>query len=253
MQTLQEIHIGKSGKVSDKWSSYLATYERAFSPLRDKEIALLEIGVQNGGSLEVWANYFANGQLFVGCDINPKCVNLDYCDDRIKVVVGDANSQEAFNAITHQEQTFDLIIDDGSHLSRDIFATFINYFPVLKPGGIFVVEDAHTLFMNSYGGGILNHLSAQKFFYKLADLVSFEFWSAELPLSTFFTDFFPSGQVPPFLLEGWVDAIQFRNSMIIIEKAVNPTHNKLGLRSIVGHEAIVEPTVLSIKPDSRFF
>src|SRR5947209_9549052 len=55
--TLLSIARRHRGKVSDKWESYFSTYEALFQPLRTKPISLLEIGVQNGGSLEIWARY----------------------------------------------------------------------------------------------------------------------------------------------------------------------------------------------------
>ncbi|BBU71528.1 hypothetical protein ICHIJ1_14470 [Fluviibacter phosphoraccumulans] len=253
MKTLKELHLTRKGKVSDKWSSYLDFYDRLFSSFRLEDIKLLEIGVQNGGSLETWSSYFPNAQIFVGCDINQKCRDLIYQDKKIHVVVGDANSETAYQQVRQLTTYLDVIIDDGSHQSRDIFLSFLNYFPLLKPGGLFIVEDAHTLFMNQYGGGILNNHSAQKFFYKLSDFVSYEFWSNHVSLEAFFADFFPTDQMPQFLVDGWVESVQFRNSMIVIEKAITPSHNKLGARLIAGSEAVVEPSILEQKPDSRVF
>ena len=51
--------IEHKGKISDKWNLYLDIYERIFCSLRNKPISLLEIGIQNGGSLEIWASYFS--------------------------------------------------------------------------------------------------------------------------------------------------------------------------------------------------
>ena len=31
---------------------------------------MLVIGVQNGGKLEIWTNYYGKGEKFIGCDIN---------------------------------------------------------------------------------------------------------------------------------------------------------------------------------------
>lgn len=253
MKTLKELHLAKSGKVSDKWSSYLDFYDRLFSSLRLADIKLLEIGVQNGGSLESWSSYFTNAQLLVGCDINPKCGELIYQDKKTQIVVGDANGDAAYQQIRQLCTDFDIVIDDGSHQSRDILLSFLNYFPLLKPGGLFIVEDAHTLFMSQYGGGVLNNHSAQKFFYKLSDFVSYEFWSAHVSLDAYFCDFFQPGKMPQFLLDGWVESVQFRNSMIIIEKATVPSHSKLGSRLIAGSAAIVEPSILVQNPDSRAF
>lgn len=253
MKKLKTLHLEKTGKVSDKWSSYLDFYDRLFSPIRLQDIRLLEIGVQNGGSLETWSSYFPNAQCLVGCDIDPKCGALRYDDPRVHVVIGDANSEPAYKNIINISEQFDVIIDDGSHISRDIFYSFINYFPLLRPGSFYVIEDSHTLYMSQYGGGILNQLSAQKFFYKLAELLSYEFWSDSVALDAFFSDFFLSGQLPSFLAEGWVESVQFRNSMIIIEKAITPSHSKLGDRLVTGSQAIVQRAVVDEALDSRRF
>ncbi len=100
MKSIQEIYSSKTGKVSDKWESYLPHYNEIFKPLQKKNVSILEIGVQNGGSLEVYAEYFASGESFIGCDIDQKCSDLDYDDDRIKVVVGNVNKETTYKKIT---------------------------------------------------------------------------------------------------------------------------------------------------------
>ena len=52
-KSLREVHSEQQGKVSDKWARYLDIYEAAFANFRDLPVRVLEIGVQNGGSLEV--------------------------------------------------------------------------------------------------------------------------------------------------------------------------------------------------------
>src|SRR3990167_79541 len=42
--SIEQLHRSKTGKVSDKWSSYLPYYDRLFSPLRFSPVRLLEIG-----------------------------------------------------------------------------------------------------------------------------------------------------------------------------------------------------------------
>ena len=74
--TYAQLHHAHRGKSSDKWESYLRTYERLFTPIRDARINIVEIGVQNGGSLEVLGQYFRNAACIMGCDINPLCANL---------------------------------------------------------------------------------------------------------------------------------------------------------------------------------
>lgn len=93
--SFREEFNAQSNKVSDKWDIYLSIYDRVFAPYQEKEISLLEIGIQNGGSLEVYARYFRNHKLIVGCDIDPRCASLSYPDYKnVNVVVGDANTVE---------------------------------------------------------------------------------------------------------------------------------------------------------------
>lgn len=239
-KTIDALHRGKKGKVSDKWSSYLGYYDFIFSQLRQLPVSMLEIGIQNGGSLETWLEYFSKAEKLVGCDINPKCKNLEYADPRIKVVVGDANTTAIFQEVRDISSSFDIIIDDGSHVSNDILVSFINYFPLLKPGGIYVVEDTHTLYMDGFGGGLLNDSSAYCFFKKLIDVVNFQFWSDGVTLGSYFRTWFPLDATPSLIIDGWVESIEFRNSIITIRKSSEKGHGKLGDRLIVGEEAIVQ-------------
>jgi hypothetical protein len=238
--TIDQLHRNKVGKLSDKWSSYLTYYDGLFSPLRDKPLNMLEIGVQNGGSLDTWSSYFKQAQHFIGCDIDPKCGTLRYTDPRVHIVVGDANAAPTFQAIRAISSDFDIVIDDGSHQSMDILNAFVNYFPLLRPGGVYVVEDTHTLYHDAFGGGVLNEFGAYSFFKKLIDIVGFQFWRDELSIKTYFRTFFPHAATPNFILEGWVDSISFRNSIVTITKAMAPGHEKLGERVLVGSHAQVQ-------------
>ena len=47
-------------------------------------------------------------------------------------------------------RAFDVIVDDGSHLHRDQQISLGLLFPLLRPGGTFVVEDSHTSFHHEY-------------------------------------------------------------------------------------------------------
>ena len=238
--TIENLHRSKTGKVSDKWSSYLKYYDALLKPIQDEPVSMLEIGVQNGGSLETWAKFFVNGENFIGCDIDPNCGKLRYEDPRIKVIVGDANVIGTLEAIKAVKEYLDLVIDDGSHRSIDILNSFVNYFPLVKPGGIYVIEDTHTLYQMQFGGGIMNEFGAYAFFKKLIDVIGFQFWSSEMGIATLFQTFFPLGQVPEVISNGWIESIEFRNSIITIKKSNNATHNKLGERVLVGDSALVQ-------------
>jgi 23S rRNA U2552 (ribose-2'-O)-methylase RlmE/FtsJ len=120
MTEMEDAFNGITEHVSDKWSSYFRVYEHYFSRLKDAPIDLLEVGVQNGGSLEAWSRYFKHAKNIVGCDINPKCADLKFSDTRIKIVNGDINEGQTKSAIQAISAQYDVIIDDGSHNSPDI-------------------------------------------------------------------------------------------------------------------------------------
>lgn len=239
-KTINDIHRNKKGKLSNKWDSYLIYYDSLFMPMRQENISLLEIGVQNGGSLETWSEYFLNAKQFIGCDINPKCADLKYEDERINIIVGNANDTATFQEVMKKCNEYDIIIDDGSHISSDVITSFINYFPLLNPGGIYVVEDTHTLYMDAYGGGILNEFGAYSFFKKMIDVVSYQFWEKELSINSHLRTFFPLQSTPKFIIDGWVDSVEFRNSIITIRKSLTPGHEKVGKDLKGGISALVE-------------
>ena len=65
-QSLRQLYDSHSGKVSDKWSSYLEVYDRVLGTYRSTPVRLLEIGIQNGGSMEIWARYFETARALIG-------------------------------------------------------------------------------------------------------------------------------------------------------------------------------------------
>ena len=239
MKSLLELYESHDGKVSDKWSLYLTEYDRLFKSYRELPISLLEIGVQNGGSLEIWSQYFANGTKFVGCDINPDCQKLTYDDPRIAVIVGDATISETQQKIHDQSATFDLIIEDGSHTSGDIVKAFARYFPSLKEGGLFVAEDLHCSYWQEFEGGIFHPYSSMNFFKHLADIINHEHWSIDRDRTQLLSGFKNQYQIDlDDDLLSRIHSIEFINSICVIRKSsVNESH--LGSRFIVGSTELI--------------
>lgn len=122
-------------------------YEALFSRFRDKPICLLEIGVNRGGSIPVWEQYFPKAKL-LAVDINPK--SLLYTTNLTTVDLVDQYDAEALIRYAEVEGPFDIVIDDGSHISSHQILTFKTLWPYLRPGGIFVIEDTETSYMDLY-------------------------------------------------------------------------------------------------------
>lgn len=239
-KNIKKCFLEQNNYVSDKWSSYLPIYERYLSKFVDRQINLLEIGVQNGGSLEIWSRYFLRANKIIGCDINKKCSELRYEDNRITVISGDINLSQTHLMIEEKAVGFDLIIDDGSHMSRDIISTFKNFYPKLNCGGIYLVEDLHCSYWKSFGGGLLRKNSAVDFFKKLVDVINYESWGVS-GFKGRTSDKRKFKNKINFKLEDFlsIQSIHFYNSVCVIIKGDNLV-NTIGSRVLVGANAAVE-------------
>ena len=138
-------------KVSiHKWENYFEIYESNFSRFRNRNPRILEIGVQYGGSLKMWKEYFFNAEVF-GIDINPDCKNLE--EKNIDIQIGSQNDKKFLKEYADYVKNLDIIIDDGGHTMDQQLNTFKILFPILNEGGIYVVEDVESSYQNMYGGG----------------------------------------------------------------------------------------------------
>ncbi|ASY28274.1 methyltransferase [Candidatus Planktophila limnetica] len=242
LQNLCDEHIGK---VSDKWESYIDIYDELFQEIYGSVESILEIGIQNGGSLEIWSSYFPVARKIFGIDINPKCKLLKFKDERIKVFVGDANTREMVNMISEGSTFFDIIIDDGSHVSSDIIRTFALYFPKLKSGGTYIIEDLHASYWESHQGALNYNFSSIEFLKKLVDVVNFSHWGTDMSPSEIlqsFINLYNLDLEPDLLLS--IGSVYFQDSICVITKS-SPAENPLGVRRIFGKDASIDDSVIS--------
>jgi SAM-dependent methyltransferase len=125
---------------------YSRVYEKLFAPLRDEPLRILEIGlarVEAGRecpSLRVWLDYFPNAQVF-GFDIED---HSDFVHERARVYRGDQGDPATLRAFKRWVGgPMDIIIDDGSHYFHHQQTSLANLFDLLKPGGLYIIEDLH--------------------------------------------------------------------------------------------------------------
>ena len=251
MKSLFDLYRAHEGKVSVKWSIYLTEYDRLFLNLREQPVRILEIGVQNGGSLEILSKYFSNSQILVGCDINTECSKLAYNDPRIHLIIGDINTDSVEKKILKHSTNFDLIIDDGSHISSDIVKSFARYFSYLNEGGLFIAEDLHCSYWQEYEGGLYNPYSSMTFFKRLADLINHEHWGIKktrCQLLQGFSEKF-SIEFDEKELE-CIHSIEFFNSICVVRKR-EAGSNLLGGRFVAGQHEFVVPGHLQLSGVSQ--
>jgi precorrin-6B methylase 2 len=115
-------------------------YDIEFAKYQDDPISLLEIGVQYGGSIRLWEQYFPKAKI-VGIDNDLKKwagpdQDLNF-SDRVQIIEANAYIPETASNLG----LFDIIIDDGPHTFESQSKCLELYCSHLKPGGILVIED----------------------------------------------------------------------------------------------------------------
>ena len=139
-------------------NGYVNEYVRLFDEIRDNKINFLEIGIFQGRSLAMWSDYFSNGKIY-GIDIDTTEFKLVYPellemgafenDNLHDVIQGDTTDSTILDVL-NSEVGFSVIIDDGDHTHLGQLATFKNFFPLIEPGGFYIIEDIAS--PDSYSG-----------------------------------------------------------------------------------------------------
>lgn len=132
---------------------FTTLYWHYFQRLRHQPLRLLEIGIDSGGSLKMWEQFFEKALIY-GIDAG-NCSHLD--DTRIKTFQGDqADASFLKDTITKTGGCFDIVIDDGGHQMQQQIVSFQTLWPHVVPGGCYVIEDLQTSYYPAeigYGGG----------------------------------------------------------------------------------------------------
>ncbi len=147
MLTLNELALRHQTDKGPSGHNYLPVYEQYFSPLRDEEIRLVELGFWHGASAWMWHDYFPNGSFWF----------VDNAPDYKRVPphseLGnfDQTAPEGLEWAT-QDGLVDIVIDDAGHVNETTIASFKLWWNALKPGGLYVIEDLHTSYWPAWGG-----------------------------------------------------------------------------------------------------
>jgi len=141
MDSLQKMYYDRYRARCDKGTrhTYIEVYEKLFRPYRDTATDVIEIGVFKGGSIDLWTSYFTRATVH-GVDVKP-CVYAPEQPDRVRLYISDSADGDRLHSALEPGLMYDVIIDDGCHKLNTQKRTFTNLYPLLKPGGVYVIED----------------------------------------------------------------------------------------------------------------
>ena len=152
MNELRNYFEQNEGRLINKFDHYFDVYDRYFSKFRNKKITIVEIGVYQGGSLQMWRNYFGKEATIWGIDIDPRCKSLE--EKNTHILIGSQEDPLFLRSIIDKIGIIDILIDDGGHTQNQQIISFEELYKQVNPdGGIYLCEDVHTSYMNFYGGG----------------------------------------------------------------------------------------------------
>jgi hypothetical protein len=131
---------------TDKASSdhnYLSSYEEFLPVKREDSFTFVEIGVFRGASALMWSEWFPNASV-VGLDVKPP--KLRSTPKNLTLVVGNATIDITVERLSKKFVAPLVVLDDGSHLWDQQRAALQRFWPWLKSGGIYIIEDLQSSF-----------------------------------------------------------------------------------------------------------
>jgi len=146
-RSFQSFH--KSPHRSIKHSSYFEVYDTLLSNYRGKPIVFVEIGVLDGGSLFMWRDFFGPQARIIGIDLNPNAQKWQA--EGFEIFIGSQSDESLWNDIRSNVGQIDVLLDDGGHTYEQQIITTEQALPLIKDGGMLVVEDTHTSYLNGFG------------------------------------------------------------------------------------------------------
>lgn len=203
--TLEQIYYCEPHRICQKWAHYFKVYERYLQEYRGRRMRFLEIGLSQGGSLQMWKRYLGPNAEIIGLDVDPLCRRFE--DEQTRVFIGDQGDSTFMRSLAHEVGQVDVVLDDGGHRMNQQVVTFEALFPIVALGGVYICEDVHTSYDRGFGGGLRAPGSFIEYMKRKID--EMHGWYTQ--------------EAEPTTYLRWMKSVAFYDSMVVIEKdQVNP-------------------------------
>lgn len=220
MNDLERYFRDNTGRLIQKWHHYFEIYDRHLARFRGTDVHVLEFGVAQGGSAQMWKHYFGPRCRYFGVDKNPACKAVE--EERVQVFIGDQEDRGFLRELAAGIPRIDVLIDDGGHRMKQQIHTFEELFPKIQPHGVYVCEDLHTSYWKNYGGGLRRRGTFIEYAKGFIDDI--HAWHSRTPRL----------RVNNFTRSA--HSLHFYDSVLVIEKRpmTPPVDSKTGVESIPG-------------------
>jgi limonene-1,2-epoxide hydrolase len=223
MNDLRKFFDKHEGRLLDKWHHYFDVYDRHLSKFRGKPINFVEFGVSQGGSIQMWREYFGPQANIFGVDINPNCKQFE--GPGVKIFIGDQEDRTFLKSLATQLPTIDILIDDGGHTMKQQIHTYEELFHKVDANGVFLIEDLHTSYWKDWGGAYQKKGTFMEYSKQFIDEINA--WHSHEPNKFQVTDFTKT-----------VQSLHYYDSILVVEKRpmTEPTRERRGIASFGDYE-----------------
>lgn len=212
--------FAQEDRLATKWHHYLEVYDRHLSRYRGKPVRVLELGIYQGGSLQMWRRYFGPDAVIHGLDINGACKQIE--EPGITVHLGSQADVPLLRRIAEAMGGIDVVIDDAGHVSPEQILSFEALYPLMAADGVYIVEDVHASYWPELGGGLRARGAFMEYAKHLLDRLN----------ARYVLDPDPFSRDPGFA--DATQAIAFYDSMVVFERRQKPPPRAL----TVGHRTL---------------
>jgi len=209
---LAEIYATNRDYSVHKWHHYIPLYDRYFAKYRGTDVRFLEIGVDKGGSLQMWRRFLGEKAKLFGIDVKKSCAEFDGVFGEVRI--GSQDDPDFLAKVVDEMGGVDVVLDDGSHKMSHIEASLRVLYPRLSEGGTYMIEDLHAAYWARFEGGVNDR---RNFFNSIREIID------DMHLR-----YHHQGLYRPEM-DGAITGIHVHDSIVVLEKGVNPmpTHSRV--------------------------
>lgn len=128
--------------------SYLELYQRLLQDKKETAKHVLEVGIDKGGSIKLWRDFFTNA-IVHGIDIIPiECIweEIKYKHKIYLYISTNAYDEQFFKEeFLDKDIKCDFMLDDGPHTIESMIQFIKLYSQLLTEDGILIIEDVQCI------------------------------------------------------------------------------------------------------------
>lgn len=151
--------------TTDKFSThgYHRFYDTFLQDLKGESVQMLEIGVLDGKSLRAWRKVFQPDSTFYGMAYGVGSADFSNDAEHVHIVKGDQSNCTDLASIKQALKGgirggyLDFIIDDGSHVPEHMLKTLVEFFELVRPGGLYFIEDVECNYWDRPGSSVYGY------------------------------------------------------------------------------------------------